>query len=65
MYLFMRVRVAGSIDYRLDNRTMEVRVPAEEILSLLQKGQTPYVAHSDSYPKRVEVYIIEDKAVGA
>jgi hypothetical protein len=41
IYLFMRVRVAASIDYRPDNRAMEVRVPAEEIFALLQKVKHP------------------------
>jgi hypothetical protein len=44
---------------------MEVRVPAEEIFSLLQKGQNLYGACSDPHPKRVEVYIVKDKAIGA
>jgi hypothetical protein len=55
----MRIRIVASIDYLLHNRAEEIN------LSLLQKVQTAYGAHLDSYPKRVEFYIIEDKAVGA
>jgi hypothetical protein len=42
----MRVRVAASIDYRLDNNAMEVRISAEETFSLLPKGQTAYGAQT-------------------
>jgi hypothetical protein len=60
----MIVRVAALIDYRLDNRATEVRDSAEKIFSFFQKDQAPYGAQ-DSYPKCVEIYIIEDKVVGA
>jgi hypothetical protein len=42
----MRVRVAALIDFRLDNRAMEVEASAEEIFSLLQKVQTLYGAQT-------------------
>jgi hypothetical protein len=67
LYLYLYLGVTASLDYRLDNNEIEVRVPAEEIFSLLQNGQNSYAPNptSDYYPKHVEFYVIEFKADGA